>query len=71
MAVQHRPLHSSHIQSAGYDPDTEELHVTFKRGGTYVYKDVPQSAADDFFDAPSHGKHLQSEIIGTFTHHKL
>lgn len=71
MAIQHRTLSSSHIQSAGYDPDTQELHIAFKRGGTYIYHGVPQDAADEFFDAPSHGKHLQSEIIGTFDHRKL
>jgi len=68
MTVTHKPLQSSHIKSAGYDADAEELHVTFKSGGTYVYRGVPQDDADAFFDAPSHGKHLQNEIIGTYSH---
>jgi hypothetical protein len=34
--------YSEHVQDADYDPDTQELTVTFRADGAqYVYYDVP------------------------------
>jgi hypothetical protein len=61
---------SSHVHSVGYDSENSELHVKFKSGGTYVYKDVPQSEYDGLVNADSTGKYLQSNIVGVYDHRK-
>ena len=68
MALKFRSLNSSHIQSAAHDRETDELHVTFKTGKTYVYEDVDADEAHEFFNATSHGKHLSENIKGVKNH---
>jgi hypothetical protein len=61
-ALRWQTLNSSNIGSAAYDAEKEELHVKFKSSGTYIYEDIDNAEADDFFDASSHGKHFHSEL---------
>lgn len=43
--MEHKPIKSSNIQSAGYDPESKTMEVRFTNGSTYEYNDVSQ---DDF-----------------------
>lgn len=71
MALTWKRLQSSNIDSAAHDPDANELHVKFKSGAHYVYSEVGADEADDFFGAPSHGKHHNSEIAGVKPHRRV
>lgn len=53
---------SSNVASAGYDPDTRELHVTFHSGATYVYEGVPESTYHDLLSTDSVGGFLNRTI---------
>jgi hypothetical protein len=54
---------SSRIKAIGYDPDEEELHVTFIKGGVYVYYEVPLETYNNLLWAESVGKAFQTEVI--------
>lgn len=62
---------SSNVEAIGYDGDTQELHVQFVSGGTYVYHDVPRNVFDDLMSAASKGSFLNREIknVYRFTKH--
>ena len=54
---------SSAIAGATYDPDTRQLTVQFKGGGTsYTYQDVPEDVWDQFVTAPSPGTFWRESI---------
>ena len=45
------PVESSQIGSIGYDQETQELYVQFKKGGaTYIYYEVTQEEFDFLLD---------------------
>lgn len=67
-AIQH--TESSHIKGATYDPDTQELVVTFN-SGSYAYSGVPQSTVAEFSSAPSAGKYLERFVKGVHPYRKL
>ena len=50
------------IEAVGYDGDSQELHVKFVSGETYVYSDVPSNVFDAFVSAPSKGSFFNREI---------
>jgi len=52
------PVKSSAIASIGHDPETNELHVTYSGGGTYVYPDVTADHHAELMKAPSIGAHM-------------
>lgn len=54
-----KPIKSSNIEAVGYDKEKQELHVTFKGSGTYVYANVPQA---------KHTALLGAESVGSFFH---
>ena len=62
---------SSQVTDAGYDAATKTLAVRFSSGGTYHYHDVPKESFDKLMKADSFGKHLQSNIVGKYSHKKL
>lgn len=62
MALTWKNLTSSNIAAAAHDADANELHVRFKSGQTYVYKDTEAEEAEDFFNAPSHGQHHHENL---------
>ena len=64
MALNFKTLQSSNIASAAHDPENDELHIKFKSGAAYIYADVNEDEADDFFNAPSHGKHHNENLAG-------
>jgi len=63
---------SSNVESIGYDPEAQELHVTFlgSPGGTYVYLDVPDIVWEDLQVAASKGSFLNREVKPRFAFDK-
>ena len=57
-----QPVKSSNIDAISHDPKSNELHVQFKNGGTYVYADVNQRQAFNLTKAGSIGSHLAQHI---------
>ena len=71
MAQQAIPFaESSHLKSASYDPDTQELIVGFS-SGSYSYAGVPQDVVDGFSAAPGAGSYLHASIKGKYETTKL
>lgn len=61
-------VYSSNVQSIGYDPDTQELHVTWTSGKTSVYTGVPAKLADEIPKSWSVGKAVKEQIVGQYPH---
>lgn len=61
-----KQVHSSHIESIGYD-DTG-LHVEYKNGSQVVYKDVPSNIAKDIMSSWSVGSSLKLLVKGSYEH---
>jgi len=49
------PVTSSLIKAVGYNEEREELHVQFRKGGTYTYQGVTRPVYDALMEAPSIG----------------
>jgi hypothetical protein len=62
---------SSNVHSLGYDPETRELHVTFKSGGTFIYEDVPPELGNVAHEQDSIGTFLHSKVKTAFKFSKL
>ena len=60
------PVTSSLLKAVAYDPEKEELHVEFHKGGTYVYRGVPQRNYDAMMEDPSAGGYFIQNIKGRF-----
>jgi hypothetical protein len=62
-----KSVYSEMVSDVGYDTDTGELLVTFKRNGrTAAYADVPEAVAEKLSNAPSVGNMLNNEIKGVY-----
>lgn len=61
---------SSHIQSARYDPDTQELTIYFAGGNHGSYMGVPEHDADAFERAQSHGQYLHNYLKPLYPYRK-
>lgn len=60
-------VHSSMVAAVAYDPDTQEMLVTFnKNNKTVAYEGVPEEIAQRCANAPSVGQFLNSEIKGVY-----
>lgn len=59
-------LQSTSLRSATYDPDTQDLDITFKTGMTYTYEKVPQDVFEGLRDAPSAGQYFHANIKGVY-----
>lgn len=55
-------LDSSSVRSVGYDPSAQVLEVEFRNGGVYQYLDVPGEEYEEFREADSKGRYLNTEI---------
>ena len=69
--MNHQPVKSSHISSAGYDPDTKTLEVIFKKGSVYRYHDVPEALYRAMMEAELAGKFLNENIIGVYREERI
>lgn len=63
---------SNRITGMSYDTDKKELKVDYKRGGTYLYREVPEEVFMALKTAPSIGKAINSLLIkGGYSYNKL
>lgn len=69
--MKHAPVQSSTISTVGYDPDKQQLHVTYNTGGTYVYHDIPPETHQAMMMSSSKGKFLHTNVKGRHRHTKL
>ena len=64
-----KAVHSDSVLKIGYDVDTSELFVTWRRGGrTSIYSDVPPEVANQAATAWSVGKFLDENVKRTYNH---
>lgn len=61
---------SSLLSSYGYDEEKKELQITFNKGGTYTYLDVPKSVYDDMTEAKSIGQYFLANIKDRYSFEK-
>lgn len=71
MQIPMHPVESSNISYIGYDYDTQELYITFIKGDTYKYDNVPEQVFKEFLEASSVGKYYISNIRGQYTSNKI
>lgn len=65
---QMRSVFSSHIESIGHDPETNELHVKYQNGRTSIYEGVPADLADTVSNSESVGSAIHQMIKGQYGH---
>lgn len=58
------PVESSMAQGYHYDPNTRDLHVRFKNGDMWRYKDVGADKAETLAGAASFGSSLNRLVLG-------
>ena len=63
-----RDVYSSNVQQVGYDPETQELSITWSKGKRSIYSGVPEELAEQLANAPSVGSMLNEEIKPYFGH---
>lgn len=66
--MQMKQVTSSHVNAVGYDAGKQELHVEYKNGTKFVYKDVPGDKAQQVMNSHSIGKALHSMVRGQHDH---
>lgn len=59
---------SSNLAEATYDPDTDNLHVVFRSGGSGTYFNVPRSTFLGLQTAGSAGAFLARQIKGRYAY---
>lgn len=62
--MQRKPLASTAVLSAGYDPSARELELEFRGGRVYRFRDVPQGVYDFLLRTPEKGRYV-SRMIST------
>ncbi len=65
------PVKSSMVSAVGYDPATSSLHVTFPKGGHYIYEGVTPEQHAALVGAESVGKHFAANVRSKFKHRML
>lgn len=64
-------IDSSNIYRVSYDEAETLLEVEFHNGGIYQYLDVPNYIWEEFKQADSKGKYLNSSIKGMYRFIKI
>lgn len=62
---------SSEIEWIGYEHKNRMLQVEFIEGQTYQYQNVPETVYEDFLNADSHCRFLDSEIKGRYPYRRI
>ncbi|MEI7998670.1 MAG: KTSC domain-containing protein [Candidatus Omnitrophota bacterium] len=70
MSYNKEPVESSNVESVSYDDKTQDLTVTFKRSGSYIYHDVPKSIGNAMPYAESKGKFVWEVLRGKYSYSK-
>jgi hypothetical protein len=60
--MERKPVTSTDLSIVGYNAETQELEVTFKAGGVYVYSGVPEVVYQALMLADSHGLYFNQHI---------
>lgn len=60
--MEHRPLNTDRMRSAGYDERNEQLEIHFHNGETKTYRRVPVEVARRFFAAPNPASFWEDRI---------
>ena len=65
-----RNVFSSNVETVSYDPETQEMTVTWTKGKNRVsvYEGVPEQVADEASRAFSVGQFLNAEIKPRYPH---
>ncbi len=69
--IQHQPVNSSDIASAGYDAASQTLEIVFHATGRYRYFSVPSNIAESLLSTSSPGKFFLQNIKGKFAWEKV
>ncbi len=64
--MQRHPVHSSVLESVGYDAGTKILELEFREGGVWDYFDFPKLTYHRFIKAESLGKFFVKRIKGKY-----
>jgi len=64
-------VESSNVGAVHFDPERQELHVRFRGGGHYKYREVPRSLYDQLLGADSKGGFLNTNVRGIFPHERV
>lgn len=62
---------SANVRDFGHDRATNELHVRFRNGGHYVYRDVPETKYHEMLAAESVGGFVGAHLRNKFEFRKL
>lgn len=62
-----KPVKSSNIKAAGYDPLRKVMRVQFSNGSNYDYSEVDATTFNNFMEAKSQGKFFHQNIKGKLT----
>jgi len=71
ITMQRHPVHSSVLQSVGYDPQSKILEVEFKTGGTYDYFNLSPRVFKRFIGSESLGHFFTKRIKGKYIELKI
>lgn len=64
-------LESTSLRSVGYDPSARVLEVEFLNGGVYQYLDVQDDEYEEFREADSKGRYLNTAIKPSHRYRRL
>ncbi|QEK12795.1 KTSC domain-containing protein [Crassaminicella thermophila] len=64
-------VHSTNIESVGYDPTNQILEIKFISGETYLHHGVPQSVFDSLINADNLGYYLNYYIRNAYPYKKV
>lgn len=59
-------LSSSNLAAVDWNPETEEMVITFHQGRQYTYQGVPEDVYQGLLDAGSPGKYFNQNIRGQY-----
>ncbi len=59
---------SSNLAEASYDPEVENLDITFQSGDRYTYFNVPAAVYRSLTLAPSAGQYFHRQIKGVYSY---
>lgn len=68
--MQRAHVHSSNIESIGYDHLTTTLEIEFDDGGIYQYFNVPENTHRGLMVASSHGAYFHDYIKDRYKYKK-
>jgi hypothetical protein len=66
-----RKVDSSMVYALDYDPKAKTLEVVFRKGGIFLYHDVPPAEYRRMMKSGSIGSYMRGCIIGTYEEDRL